>query len=150
MVSFTSLFESCTASGMLKEPFAGWLECDSVHLFCFSWDTRCAKDRRTEGFFTYVLLERHISAVHPPRSIHTLSDEALSGLSRRPAHRWISDRARLLRDNTQVFHRTLSSANTSLSRVTIAHPQTPDAYPGRQLPIRVGDFGRMKRTLDTT
>src|SRR6478752_5388821 len=40
------------------------------------------EDQRSEGFFSYVPLERRISADHPLRAIRSLSDEALRGLSR--------------------------------------------------------------------
>ena len=40
------------------------------------------EDRRSEGFFSYVPLERRIPADHPLRAIRSLSDEALRGLSR--------------------------------------------------------------------
>jgi transposase len=40
------------------------------------------EDQRSEGFFSYVPLERRIAADHPLRAIRTLTEEALSGLSR--------------------------------------------------------------------
>jgi transposase len=40
------------------------------------------EDQRSEGFFSYVPLERRIPADHPLRAIRTLTDEALAGLSR--------------------------------------------------------------------
>ena len=40
------------------------------------------EDQRSEGFFSYVPLERRISADHPLRAIRSLTDEALVGLSR--------------------------------------------------------------------
>jgi transposase len=39
-------------------------------------------DQRSEGFFSYVPLERRIPTDHPLRAIRTLTDEALAGLSR--------------------------------------------------------------------
>ncbi len=40
------------------------------------------EDQRSEGFFSYVPLERRIPADHPLRAIRSLTDEALAGLSR--------------------------------------------------------------------
>ena len=40
------------------------------------------EDQRSEGFFSYVALERRIPADHPLRPIRTLTDKALAGLSR--------------------------------------------------------------------
>src|ERR1700761_1773477 len=40
------------------------------------------EDQRSEGFFSYVPLERRIAADHPLRAIRSLTDEALAGLSR--------------------------------------------------------------------
>jgi transposase len=40
------------------------------------------EDERSDGFFSYVPLERRIPADHPLRAIRTLTDEALAGLSR--------------------------------------------------------------------
>ena len=40
------------------------------------------EDQRSEGFFSYVPLERRIPANHPLRAIRLLTDEALAGLSR--------------------------------------------------------------------
>src|SRR3974390_1584396 len=40
------------------------------------------EDRRSEGVFSYVPLERRIAADHPLRAIRSRSDEALRGLSR--------------------------------------------------------------------
>jgi transposase len=40
------------------------------------------EDRRSEGFFSYVPLEKRIPMDHPLRAIRTLTDEALAGLSR--------------------------------------------------------------------
>ena len=39
------------------------------------------EDQRSEGFFSYVALERRIPADHPLRPIRTLTDEALAELS---------------------------------------------------------------------
>jgi hypothetical protein len=52
-------------------------------LIPFDWKkTQCAEDERSDGFFSYVPLERRIPADHPLRAIRTLTDEALAGLSR--------------------------------------------------------------------
>src|ERR1700753_2706842 len=40
------------------------------------------EDQRSEGFFSYVPLERRIPADHPLRAIRLLTDDALAGLSR--------------------------------------------------------------------
>jgi transposase len=40
------------------------------------------EDQRSDGFFSYVPLDRRIPADHPLRAIRTLADEALRGLSR--------------------------------------------------------------------
>ena len=40
------------------------------------------EDQRSDGFFSYVRLEKRIAADHPLRAIRTLTDEALTGLSR--------------------------------------------------------------------
>jgi transposase len=40
------------------------------------------EDRRSDGFFSYVPLERRIPLDHPLRAIRALTDEALAGLSR--------------------------------------------------------------------
>jgi transposase len=40
------------------------------------------EDQRSEGFFSYVPLERRVPADHPLRPIRTLTDRALAGLSR--------------------------------------------------------------------
>ena len=45
-------------------------------------DAMRGEDQRSEGFFSYVPLERRISADHPLRAIRSLTDEALVGLSR--------------------------------------------------------------------
>src|SRR5438876_6513900 len=40
------------------------------------------EDQRSDGFFSYVRLDKRIAADHPLRAIRTLTDEALTGLSR--------------------------------------------------------------------
>src|SRR5204863_8773478 len=45
-------------------------------------DAMGGEDQRSEGFFSYVPLERRIAADHPLRAIRTLIDEALRKLSR--------------------------------------------------------------------
>ena len=52
--------------------------CDSFGL----GDAMRGEDQRSEGFFSYVPLERRIPADHPLRAIRSLTDEALAGLSR--------------------------------------------------------------------
>ena len=52
--------------------------CDSFGL----GDAMRGEDQRSEGFFSYVPLERRIPANHPLRAIRLLTDEALAGLSR--------------------------------------------------------------------
>jgi transposase len=40
------------------------------------------EDERSEGFFSYIPVERRIPADHPLRAIRTLTEAALAGLSR--------------------------------------------------------------------
>jgi hypothetical protein len=45
-------------------------------------DAMRGEDQRSDGFFSYVRLDKRIAADHPLRAIRTLTDEALTGLSR--------------------------------------------------------------------
>ena len=45
-------------------------------------DAMRGEDQGSEGFFSYVPLERRIAADHPLRAIRSLTDKALAGVSR--------------------------------------------------------------------
>ncbi len=107
------------------------------------------EDQRSEGSFSYVPLERRISADHPLRAIRTPTDEALAGLSRNFNKLYARDGRpsippeRLLRAlllQAQQFEKT---AKARRQRLGIEQPEQPrERIMARQAILQPQEFSK--------